>query len=372
MKAGTRFDAWVRSGPFTTQDLGRFRVVFAVVTLLVVPPFRWVAQFPDAAFVPPPGPFDLLGGFPPEPVLLALEVALAGALGALALGWRTTAASVSTAALLLVGFGFSYSLGKIDHTIFLVVTPLVLAAARWGDAVSVDALRRRDRGTEVPSPQEQWPLRLLALLLGLAFVTAAVPKVLAGWLDPATSAVRGVLFSNYYVEQRQDLLAPLVLRLDVGWLWEAQDWATVLLEALLVLAVASWRVWRTSLAVVALFHVGILLVMGIAFGVNVLVYGAFLSWGRLRLPRPPAVLVRRRRTLVRLAPVAAALLGLAGWALPWPEPATWRALVVGVGGVVAGAYLLRQVLGVADRARRRPGHSGTLERPGVSVPAEQA
>lgn len=336
------FDRWVRTGPFTPVDLGRFRILFAVVLLLQLTPLRWLAALPDSAFGAPPGPFRVLGAFPPEALLVALEIATAVAVAALALGWRTTAASVATGLLLVLGFGLTYSTGKIDHTIFLVITPLVLTGARWGEAVSVDAVRR---GTP-PREQPQWPLRFLALLMALGFLTAAWPKLRAGWLDLDTQAVRGTLFGNFYVDGRQDLLAPYALEVTNRWVWEAADWSAVALEAGLVLALLHWRTWRVALAVLTLFHAGVYLVLNIRFWINVLVYGAFVSWGRLPAPTMPRAVVDK---LVRGAPLVALGVGLLAWAAPrLPVPP----VVVLLGAVAGAAYLAWVALSLTLGARR--------------------
>ena len=369
----TRFDRWVDSGPFTQVDLGAYRIVFASVMLLSVPRFRWVDAYPDSLFNPPPGPFAFAGGFPPHGVMLAVEIVLSVSLVALALGYRTTLASATTSALMLYGFGFSYSLGKIDHTIFAVLLPAVLLFARWGDAVSVDALLRRRRcaGRDAgPAPTPQWPIRLLALLVGLGFLTAAIPKVLSGWLDPRTHAVQQVVVRQFYVNDRTELLAPYAVHMDISLLWELADVSAVLIELAVIFAAVSWRSLRMVLACAALFHLGVLLVMNIFFGWNVLVYGAFVSWsairGRRRAMTPTAGTRRSEapvglienldvRLIHSLAALTAVVLGVATWylrqAVVFP-PTAWAVQFVGAG--VAVWYLARQALDLLRRRPRRP------------------
>lgn len=346
------FDDWVERGPFSATDLGRYRVLLATSMLVGLASFNWVAAYPDSLYSAPPGPFRLFTGFPPREVLLLLEAALAVSLGALALGVRTGWASVSVAVLLLLGSGFSFSLGKIDHTIFSVLVPVVLALGRWGSAVSVDALRAARPRTD---PQQQWPLRLLALLVGAGLFTAAVPKVVAGWLSPATQAVRETALRQFYVNGRTDLLAGALLDVDSRWLWESLDWATVLMEALVVVAVLDWRAFRCGLAVLTLFHVGVYLTMNIAFTGNVLVYAAFVPWSRIRLPLPPASL-RAALERGRWPLVLVLVLGMTSWAASQAglDPSSAEvAVVMGAGAATAGGYLVLQARGVL-RARTAP------------------
>ena len=373
--AWTHFDRWVDSGPFTAADLGVYRIVFASVMLLGVPRFRWVDAYPDSLFNPPPGPFAFAGGFPPHGVMLAVEIALSVALVTLALGYRTTLASVVTSALMLYGFGFGYSLGKIDHTIFAVLLPSVLLFARWGDAVSVDALlkARRHAGHDAspsPVPTPQWPMRLLALLVGLGFLTAAFPKVLSGWLDPRTHAVQQTVVRQFYVNDRTELLAPYAIHVDVPLLWELADVSAVLIELAVIFAVVSWRSLRVVLACAALFHLGVLLIMNIFFGWNVLVYGAFVSWSALRGRRRaagstaepgrswvpiPAFETLDARLVELLAILTASVLGVATWWLRQAvvlPPTAWTVQFAGAG--VAAWYLARQVFDLLRRRPRRP------------------
>lgn len=364
-----RFDAWVASGPFTSRDLGVYRIIFALLMLPRVLQFRLVDAFPDSFYVPPPGPLMLFSGLPPDGVMVGVEIALSIVLVALALGWRTTIASWAATVLMLYGYGTSYSLGKIDHTIFLVILPAVLSLARWGDALSVDAVLRRRRAGRTSTGEApgtpQWPMRLFALLIGLGFVTAGVPKVLSGWLDPGSQAVRTLINREYYVNGRTELLAPFALDVHSAFLWELADVFTVVLELAFILAVVNWRAFRTVLAAAALFHLGVLLTMNIFFVANVLVYGAFVSWSALA---PPPGRRARRGALNRLAErvgalavelgavVVAVLGGLGFWTLRQTVsvPSTsWPILVAGA--VVGAWYLSRQAVALVTWRRKKPG-----------------
>src|SRR5262249_50765740 len=152
-------------------------IIYSCCALLIVPDITWLAEYPDFMFHPPPGPFQLLSGFPSLTVLVGLEALRTVLLVLLGLCICTRFVSIATAGVLVVTYGLTYCLGKIDHTILLVVTPLILSFANWGDCLSVDALR----GIQ-PKPQPQWPLRLLALAIALPLFAAAAAKVATGWL----------------------------------------------------------------------------------------------------------------------------------------------------------------------------------------------
>src|SRR5690606_14206937 len=120
------------------------------------------------------------------------------------------------------------------------------------------------------------------------FVTAAAPKAATGWLSPATQAVQGTLFRHYYVLGDTDWLAADFLSIHSRLFWESLDWATILLEGGLVLTIVHWRAWRIGLAVTTLFHLGVFLMVNIAFIVNLAVYGAFVRWSTVLRPALPA------------------------------------------------------------------------------------
>nr|WP_297427039.1 DCC1-like thiol-disulfide oxidoreductase family protein [uncultured Actinotalea sp.] len=342
---GDRVDAWIHGGAFTRTSLARYRIVYSVIVLLTLPDFSWVAAFPDSLYKPPIGPFMLADGFPPEGLLQGLEAIVAICFVAMLLGWHTRTASFLAVVASIVGFGFTYSLGKIDHDILIVIVPAFMALAGWGDRLSLDAVRRRGAGRpEAPEAAEHWPLRMFALVVGLAFITAALPKIRGGWLDPTSQAIQGRQLRHYYTSGADGQLAGLVLEITDPVVWELLDIATILLEAGMILAVLSWAGTRFGFAVASLFHLGVWLVMDIAFYMNVVAYGFVVTWDRWPRTRPAA------RTapgwLVRGAPVVVLLggflwsqvLAVTGNAAPVVYPVVLVAgAVVGAGFLGAGA-----------------------------------
>lgn len=273
------FDRWVLAGEYRATDVAIFRILYGSMAVTLLPDFPWLSDYPDAFYNPPPGPFALLDGFPPSWVLWSLQIlSCLGAVG-IFFGYHTKTASITYSLALIVGEGFVFSLGKIDHTILINSVPLVMAFSDWGRRYSLDALRHPERVSH--EPQQQWPLRALAMFLAIAFEMAAVMKIAGGWLMPHNQATYGFLASEHFANSRRSWLATVSVETYVPGLWKLADIATVLLEGGLVVALfLSWRAWRIAVALLCVFHVAVLLTMNITYWQG-WVYGAFVPWSRL-------------------------------------------------------------------------------------------
>lgn len=297
-----RVDAWCRRGDFTVEDLARYRIIYGLIALVALPAYGVVATRPPTQFDPPPGPIMLFHSIPPRAALEALELVIAVLVVFLIMGFATKVTSVALALAMMTGTGLSFSFGMIDHDIFFILVPAVMAFSGWGGARSVDASVAARSGRPL-AEVSHWAMRLLAFMMGLAFLTAGLAKLQSGWLDLHTHASRGHFLQGYVVHDRDQLLADQFLRIhDIGILWEALDWFTVALECGLLVTVLWWRTFRIGIAFASLFHLGILLVMNIQFSANIIAYGGFVRWGLIKLPKT--------RRVVPLNRTVAALLGL--------------------------------------------------------------
>lgn len=343
-----RVDAWIfgayRAAP---ADLALYRMGYAAYALLaVVPAALWVDGMPRAFFNPPPGAAALASGFPPGGFLLGLNVALAGLLGLLLVGWRTPAASVATGLVLLWSKTWEYADGKINHDILLVLIPLLLAGSGWGDALSADARRG---GTPDPlRPRASWALALAAFVAGLAMFGAGALKLMTGWLDPATHSTFGHLVVNDMGAGRGTWLSGFALAWRAPLAWEAADWAATLLEAGFLLALLRQRWMRVALALACLFHLAVWLLFDIVFSASVLAYGAFVAWSRVLPGAARAAGWIPSRAQVVAALLAAWTAGAAGVVVDVPlEHALGLQLqeILIVAGAAGGvAYLGRRVV----------------------------
>lgn len=274
----SKFENWIfNSYSPTAEGLGLYRIFAALFFLIFLFPdsffYSTLESFPDAFYTPPPGPMMLFNDFPPEVFLRFVHGLLMISWVGVLVGFKTKWSSISAGLCMLILQGFMFSLGKINHEILLAATPIIMAFSNWGAAFSVDATYG-----EKKESVEGWPLVLLALLLGFMMFTAGFPKILGGWLDPSTQATRGHLFNQYFVRERQDLLAEFAVQFDVAFVWEVLDWATILFEVGFLAAVwkAGWT--RLFICFAAIFHFSTMMTLNIPFLVNFLVYAAFIKW----------------------------------------------------------------------------------------------
>jgi hypothetical protein len=251
----------------------------------------------------------LFSSLPPQAVLVGLNIPLALSLQMLLLGFHTRTASVATSVLLIVTNSFGYSLGKIDHDILLVLTPLILAFSGWGDAYSLDSLRRPSSQSD--SPRGSWCLAMLALVIAIAMFTAGWTKLTSGWLDTNTHSAYGHLIINYAVTGRHTWLADYLLRIDSFWFWESADWVVTLMELGFLVAVFRARWMHFMLAIACLFHFGVWLLYDIVFMPNVVAYGAFVSYTSLPFIGRVAASARGRFRITRQAVVGIAICSIA-------------------------------------------------------------
>lgn len=371
MKIAAKFDRWIADGPFTSADLGIYRIIYALCALFTAPDITWLARQPDFLFHAPPGPLRLFSAFPSITTLIALEVLRSVALILLGLGLWTKAVSLFTAVILVITYGLTYCMGNIDHNILVIIVPLVLAFAHWGDRFSLDALRHR----RAPIPQQQWPLRLLAIMIGWAWFGAALTKLLTGWLSLSSEAARGYFVVKYLTVGRQFGLADVIAVHDWPVAWEALDWVTVFFEFSILFAVPWWRAFRITLAIATIFHLSVLLIMNIDFNHAVIAYGAFVSWAavgrRMGLPRlcqsssmaglGSAVSSTARAYLILIP--AGVTVGAVAWLLMVHPVGTMATglisgtVIIVIGALAGVCYLLAESRSVVALVARRPSGS---------------
>ena len=258
------------------EALGLFRIAYAFTLLFIigVPNFTWVSDNPDYIYSPPLSIAMFFNGFPPYFVLQTLSTLLLILFIMLLFGYKTKPVSILITLCWVMGNSFAFSFNKIDHgQLMATLLPLIMAFSNWNAAYSLDA-KIADRKIE---PQ-YWAVTLMALILGFAMFTASIPKIMGGWLDLSTQAVRYHFVRNYFLIPRQELMAPFFMEIDNFLFWEFLDYAGIIFEFLFLIALFK-ALWMRSLVFVAVFfHFMNALILNIPFVFNFTVYALFLSW----------------------------------------------------------------------------------------------
>lgn len=245
-------------------------VVFLPVDLL------WMASVPDDFVNARPGLFAFVDAVPSTGVLIAISAIRFVLAVLLALGVLTLPVSLLLTAVMITASGLAYSFSKVDHFILFELVPVFLAFAGWGRTWSIDALVARRRGRQMRS-SGGLPVLLFALTVGWGMLTAAVPKIRGGWLDPSRQATRGYVASDVAVGDKPGPLGAWLLPLDNDLFWKSLDYATIAAEGLLILLVLTPLLFRCWLVLLACFHIGVYLTLGISFADYFLVYAVFFS-----------------------------------------------------------------------------------------------
>lgn len=308
----------------TAEDLATFRRLYAVAAVLIYfPRAMWASSMPGTFWDTPPGVASLLDAPPPFWAMAALNALFLWFCVALFVGDNTPAASIGVGATLFLLNAVRYSFGKIDHDIIFPLAAFCMAFSGWGGAKSIDAAQG------ARPPIRSWCLAFLALALGIGMFTAAWPKFAAGWLSLDTQAVRTTTMRHELSMPWETFGGQAALDYMPNWLWESVDWATIAMEVGLLVAAFRQRWMQAMLIVALLFHLGVLLTVGIAFSFNVIVYAAFF---------PTSKLVKPAAALLPLAALSA--FSLCHWH-HWQ--AFFSQTIVMLGGLMAMGYLIAKV-----------------------------
>lgn len=279
-------DAWRRAWftPADPRTLGACRALLYGILLFVV----WDVHVHEWALVSEVfyRPIELFRWthLPvlPAGALQALEVIWKVSLATSALGIRTRA---STWVAFLLGAylaGIPNNFGKTHHSEAVLVLILgVMAIARPGDALSVDAWRRPGR---TPSDGEyRWPIQLTRVLLVCVFVGAGISKLRTSGLDWVLSDNMRLLLIRHHLSHAP----PTDLGLGVAshpTLSVAVAAGALAVELGLPLALISARARAVLIPALLAMQVGIWLLMGVLFLPFLAAYPFWLPWDRI-LPR---------------------------------------------------------------------------------------
>ncbi len=353
-----RVDHWLFEEYRTSlENLAIFRVLFASYVLVdSLPVALWVRDLPQAAFAPPASLAALFHDYPPHWVMVGMNAVTILCTCSLLIGWRTVMSSLGVALGSVVMRSFAYADGKIDNDIMVVLVPLTLAFSGWGQRLSVDGTRSSSNDV-LAERRQPWLLALLALLIGLGFLSAGTAKARGGWLSTHTLATRWHL-ENVDSAGRDDASGVWSLATFPAWVWKSMDLTTVVWECTFVLAAARRTAFRVYAAVGAFFHLGVWLIFGITFAVNAMAYAAFVSYSDL-WPKDAAYADRLRvkRWLAITLCTIPFVVGTAKLFILGASTNDWLAffverLILVVSALVATGYVATMVVAASGRLRK--------------------
>ena len=243
--------------------------------------FRRYARFPADLQLPPPGWETILSVFPiGESSIKAVQIAAALAAFLALIGLFTRPAAAVTAVLATYVLGSQYLFGKVDHTFHNVIWfALLLAASPSGDALSVDAWLARRRGRPPPGPARAYalPIRLMWLLMGVAYFFPGLYKLLAGPRWVLSENLKFILYESW----RHHHVLPL-LRVDLHpLLYRAAAAGTIFFEISFLFLVIPRRTRPFAAVGGLLFHAATAYFMRIYFFELMKCYVVFVDWHAL-------------------------------------------------------------------------------------------
>lgn len=272
MRQTDLLDKWLfDSFQLNPEQLALVRIAYAAFNLLFLFGFNfhWVASLPPEFYAPPAGLPRLLFELRHEQLLNLVQCLLVLFNCLLLFGRWSRTASVGVGLCLMWLFGSVFTLGNIYHVILWIIFPLLMSMSGWGNAISMDGPIH---------PRRSWPILLMAVFIGFAFFTAGQAKLFGGWLGTETSATWQYFFKTYFHVGRDKYLAERLLSVDNRFLWEFLDWAVVLFELGFLPAVLGPALFRFWCYLAVLFHIGVLLALGISFSIHLPIFLLFIDW----------------------------------------------------------------------------------------------
>jgi hypothetical protein len=227
-------------------------------------------------------------GAPPSTVVARIGLVATIALGvAFTAGWRWSVTGPAFALAFLAATTFRMSWGHVIHTEHLVAAHVVvIGVASAADAWSLDVRAGRRRPRQVADGRYGWPVRVMCLVVVVAYVLAGIAKVRNGggeWLGG--DVLRNhVAFDNLRKVLLGDPHSPFgAWAVRYGWVFAPMALATVVVELGAPVALAGRR-WRTGWVLAAWgFHVGVAALMWISFPYQLtgIAYAAFFRCERV-------------------------------------------------------------------------------------------
>tara|TARA_R110000868_G_C10894136_1_gene763821 strand:- start:143 stop:1222 length:1080 start_codon:yes stop_codon:yes gene_type:complete len=259
----------------TFFQLGLTRILFCLGFIVVgLPHFNQISGYDLEFFDPPVGVSLVLGPITSENFWWNFDLIIRIVFVLVLAGFRTKESSIAFGLLLIFGFSYEYSYGKINHNIFPVIFPIIMAFTNWGGALSIDSIRKGGLQLE----PKGWPLTFLSFLLGWGYFTAGLPKLIGGWLDPSYSSTAGFILRRYYSSSGPLYLNEMFVKINSLFINKVFDYSTLAFELGFILTIFWAAVYLRAVGVAVMFHLGVLLTVNIPFTLHVLVFLPYIIY----------------------------------------------------------------------------------------------
>lgn len=308
-RLGIMFDRIISHSSVSTLYLAHFRIFIGLFFLLFyMPSWAWLGNVPQGFFNP--NFFNLtylFDNFFSKISYVVLDILVILLFGLLTLGVYSRACLVGIFFVCLFGYGFTNSLGKIDHdtTVFLFAI-LTMVFTNCGTVLALIPDR------PISKKAESFSLAGLSLIIVVGFFTAGFFKLLY-WVDfdLNTSGVLSWFYQGYYMNDRQYLFAKSLFYVPY-FLLEIADYCTAIFETFAILfLIAGKRIWRIYLLGLCVFHLLNVLILNILFPLNIIGYGIFIISPVLCLLREKYIVnFKKWKTVLILLTVGLVLLHL--------------------------------------------------------------
>ncbi len=269
-----KLDYWIfESYNIAPDNLALCRISYALFNLFFLFHFNfsWIATYPDTFYHAKPGLTFFFDGFPPAWILNIFNIILTVLNFFLLFGKWTKPVSILISLTLIVSFSFVFAFGNTYHIIMWIIFPAIMAFTNWGAKLSLDSFNTNKIITT-------WPITFMSILIGFAFFTSGLAKLLGGWLQIGGSAswqyfhiVRSKIGRDLY-------LSDFIASINNAFFWETLDWLVVGFEVGFIFAVFSARSFRFFICFAILFHFANLLILNISFGIHLVIFMIFINW----------------------------------------------------------------------------------------------
>ncbi len=177
--------------------------------------------------------------------------------------------------------GIPGNFGKTGHGEgILILTMLILACAKCGDAWSIDRLIFRK--PKLVSGEYTWPIKMVWLLMAMIFLNAGLTKLRLGGLAWVTTDNMSITIRQHYHGNLSSPASQLGNWIaDRSWLSRAIAGGTILIELGMTLALFSKRLRFLLVPAAFCAQGGIYLTMGVAFTQFMFVYLFWIPWDRI-------------------------------------------------------------------------------------------